>query len=864
MSCSFRNITVYRRFIKLQASSALLTLTDIDTLQAFSITPVCLASKSSSLTVTRSSWKHIRSREQGLMQLIDSQLRLNSVQISDFNVTFAYMIRANFEIWNSSVANGGLAYMDKGSKAKVTAGLIDSVDSSGVVTNSRFTAISGTKGGAIAATSKSLFSRLIVNNSRFEQCYAAQDGGVIYALGVSVLITGSIFHNNTAIRGGCVYFDCNNTLKCGCSLSNTRFSLNSATEGGVIRWTKVRGSYDSLYLLQNTAFYGNFEASIGTHMGLINGNNGNMQGVAGVVVPEPILIGVFDAIEQLVGNDNSSSVELVSSQLIGTTFLLTANGIANFSSVIVHSQPSSIVPIPIFSLSIHHSFPSSPASNSTIFYSTRPCKPGEVTSSQGCYPCPKETFSVNPKDQECRACPGYAVCPGGALLILEKGYWRRSENDSEVFICPIRSACLGGQQSECEAGYRDKLCAKCDQDYYSLGTSYCFQCEHPAIRVIRLLLVLSAILLLHLCVAYRLQGLACSSASDLETAAGKIVISLLQGAMLISLINVNWRLMLSRLLSVLEMMASCGITALNLECIWSKTHADPMSHVYVNAILASMLPLAGLAVIWLLYLFRKCILGRRNGWITAANVSFLHIEITQIYVIKTIMQLVTCRQVSEHTYWLSSDVEEQCWVGLHLKLCYLLFIPAFIIYALAVSALIAGAVYRFRRENYSEYALYLTIGLEKGKETYEIITTFRKIVLTLLLTLPSSLEFTLHNLTALTILFLCLQHFLHTPPYVHRYLNTLEALSELLQIVLIGCSFYFRADLDLTPMLLEVLGGVVFGLIVGWVIAGGIVMYKLARIRKAQITIEESGIVPPLPSVNVSSEGFLEEPKPNA
>ncbi len=321
--------------------------------------------------------------------------------------------------------------------------------------------------------------------------------------------------------------------------------------------------------------------------------------------------------------------------------------------------------------------------------------------------------------------------------------------------------------------------------------------------------------------------------------------------------------MLSRLLSVLEMVASCGITALNLECIWSKTHADPMSHVYVNAILASMLPFAGLAVIWLIYLFSKCILGR-NGWITAANASFLHIGFTQIYAIKAIMQLVTCRQVSEHTYWLSSDVEEQCWEGLHLKMCYLLFIPAFIIYVLAVSVLITGAVYRFRRENYSEYALYLTIGLAKRKETYETITTFRKIALSLLLTLPSSLEFTIHNLTALTFLFLCLQLFLHTPPYVHRSLNTLEALSELLQITLIGCSFYFRADLNLDPMLLEVFGGVMFGLVVGWVIAWGIVAFKLACIRKAQITIEESGIVPPLPSLNVSNEGFLEEPKPNA
>jgi hypothetical protein len=79
--------------------------------------------------------------------------------------------------------------------------------------------------------------------------------------------------------------------------------------------------------------------------------------------------------------------------------------------------------------------------------------------------------------------------------------------------------------------------------------------------------------------------------------------------------------------------------------------------------------------------------------------------------------------------------------------------------------------------------------------------------------------------------------------------------------MLMGCSFYFPADLNLDPMLLEVLGGVMFGLVVGVGNCRGIM---LVCIRKAQIIIEESGIKPPLPSLNVSSEGFLEEPKPNA
>ena len=54
-----------------------------------------------------------------------------------------------------------------------------------------------------------------------------------------------------------------------------------------------------------------------------------------------------------------------------------------------------------------------------------------------------------------------------------------------------------------------------------------------------------------------------------------------------------------------------------------------------------------------------------------------------------------------------------------------------------------------------------------------------------------------------------------------------------------------------------------FGLVVGWVIAWGIAL-QLIWVRKTQIGIEASSIVPPLPSLNVSSQGFLEEPQPNA
>ena len=69
--------------------------------------------------------------------------------------------------------------------------------------------------------------------------------------------------------------------------------------------------------------------------------------------------------------------------------------------------------------------------------------PREVTSSIGYSLCPFLSFSVNPKDEECKPCPAMKFVQVGCFLHLDAGYWRSSELSSDVYLCPIPSACLG-------------------------------------------------------------------------------------------------------------------------------------------------------------------------------------------------------------------------------------------------------------------------------------------------------------------------------------------------------------------------------------------------------------------------------------
>mgnify|MGYP003380546167 CR=1 FL=1 len=167
----------------------------------------------------------------------------------------------------------------------------------------------------------------------------------------------------------------------------------------------------------------------------------------------PIVVASLDSLNQTVTTDNSSVVQLLSDHLRGTTAMPTLHGTANFSGVIVETTPGSSVRIQAVSPTILQAFPNSSSHSFHFVYHTRLCERGEITLPLSCFLCPQNTFSLQSSDSYCHECPSYASCPGGSALVLDRGYWRASDQTREVLRCPNPEACAGGDNATCAAGY---------------------------------------------------------------------------------------------------------------------------------------------------------------------------------------------------------------------------------------------------------------------------------------------------------------------------------------------------------------------------------------------------------------------------
>lgn len=787
----FTNVVVSSRMLQLRDATALLQNVEIDNMFARTNSPFCAALRSN-LTISDSRLYSVMSEEQGLIQMTDSHITFRRTAIQQYNVTFIDLTRTEFVLEDCEVLEGGLKLMDPGTKTKVTAGFLEGTESSGVVRGSYFKEISGRNGGCFA-----LYSAFItILSSTFENCSASIGGGVVYANEASIAITASVFKKNSAKDGGSIYFACKNSSQCQCLVTFTSFASGTAVNGGVVKWTKVSPQMHNITSEGNKADYGDFEASFPTHMILLNSENQHMQGESGVVVLNPILIGFLDSIGQRVATDNQSSAELQSSKLIGTTYVVAENGIANFSAVIVQTYPATSVSITVYSQSIYQAFPDSKSAYSMFSYSTRNCIPGEVITQTGCYRCPSQSYSVDPAEGECRTCPSYATCIGGMQLRLDSGYWRSSELSSEVFLCPILSACLGGENATCADGFSGKLCSKCAQGYYLVGLSACVECESLTIRAVRNTFLLSFIVVFYVVFVRKLPRSLSNPISSLISPELKLVLDYLHSLMIISVIHVDWRSTLTRFFSTIEMILSLGLSTFPVECYWGKSHIDEgLAAVYRKSALAIGFPIGLLLLNWGVWVIFHCFNRSSNALLKGWQSSFFLISVLTPYVTKTCIQLVSCQQVEGEEYWLSADETIECWTTSHYKYVFALFLPAFFIYFLGVPLLLAGLLRKFKSHPYRLLLIYITSGYTKRFYYWEVLILVRKLLLILFLALLANPIWLIQNLASMTLLYLSLDLHMYALPYQDDHHNRVQTCVFGAQMVVIAVSFYLQAEL---------------------------------------------------------------------
>jgi hypothetical protein len=123
----------------------------------------------------------------------------------------------------------------------------------------------------------------------------------------------------------------------------------------------------------------------------------------------------------------------------------------------------------------------------------RKCERGEMVADGLCVVCPSGFYSLEYDTvTECSACPDHATCFGDSIVV-DKGYWRLSDDTVTVFTCPLEGSCVGGLSTGvdmCSQGYTGILCGVCDVDYYypSLSAT-CEACSGQDLQIGLLIVV---------------------------------------------------------------------------------------------------------------------------------------------------------------------------------------------------------------------------------------------------------------------------------------------------------------------------------------------------------------------------------------
>ncbi|KAG5179133.1 hypothetical protein JKP88DRAFT_182468, partial [Tribonema minus] len=96
-----------------------------------------------------------------------------------------------------------------------------------------------------------------------------------------------------------------------------------------------------------------------------------------------------------------------------------------------------------------------------------------------CMCCPERTYSFDASGT-CLPCPENGACPGGNALEPLPGYWRSSNESTQMHLCPLgKVSCAGG--GKCQQGYTGRLCASCDRGFGTTGPLRCAKCVKPTV-----------------------------------------------------------------------------------------------------------------------------------------------------------------------------------------------------------------------------------------------------------------------------------------------------------------------------------------------------------------------------------------------
>ncbi|WIA10431.1 hypothetical protein OEZ85_010623 [Tetradesmus obliquus] len=302
----------------------------------------------------------------------------------------------------------------------------------------------GQFGGGIAAVEE---SSITLRNCTIRNCTGTL-GGAVYVINVATLLMdGTLLANNTADAGGGLAA----TLQSRTTLVSANITGNYAKSDGGAIYLKDNSTLDfsNITSTANTAdSIGNATTQLVRHNTgttahsrvIITGNRAKARG-GGVAISGHSSFDVAAVLQASHGNsaefDPDASVPLQrisvvtlqpspAVQVLGAA-KSNAQGLALLAEVKLRARPGT------YTLAVA-STTDKDVAPALVHVEVRSCEVGEVTNELGdaCEPCSPGSYSLDPANFTCDACPLHASCPGGSTVGPLEGYWHSSTTSPQI------------------------------------------------------------------------------------------------------------------------------------------------------------------------------------------------------------------------------------------------------------------------------------------------------------------------------------------------------------------------------------------------------------------------------------------------
>jgi hypothetical protein len=389
----------------------------------------------------------------------------------------------------------------------------------------------------------------------------------------------------------------------------------------------------------------------------------------------------------------------------------------------------------------------------------RYCKPGEADENNKCYECSFGTYSFEWRSTQCLPWMSDAVWLGGAHIEVDKGFWRRSANSSQIISCLNKDACLGGYEPEnenptkCKEGYEGELCYQWgivdNTKYESTSEFVCSKCPDKILNAIRVVaVIILVIIFLFVTIIINVRKKKDNQFSILL----RILTNYLQLISVSLSFGVSIPSGFTSIFTEVGNLSSPSQPFLSFDCFAQdyEISAFAPSNQLFKSFLYSLLPLILILIAWSFILGLKLVLNliKSNRKLETKRCIIISIICIIFLLHPTLtfesLRLFECKQIDENSYRMKRHLEYGCFSSEHLLWLASVGIPIMIVWVIGMPLFALWVLIKNRNVledmKIKQYMLLLYQGLKPKVFYWEFINSFRKLLILWVVVFMSSLN----------------------------------------------------------------------------------------------------------------------------